>query len=193
MRERLVSTDVSVALARDLIADPAIQSLPNPTGSPILRRLVLQNRKHLVDGLGETRQEGNEEVSSPKVLVIEDAFPTRRLVELSLSYEGFEIMQREDGPSGLDAALTLIPDLIVLDIALPGMDGWEILRHIRADPTTEHIPVIVITAHDTAETRTKADHSHADGFVGKPFDLDQLRNEVNRLIGNRQSHNTPAR
>jgi len=131
-------------------------------------------------------------VSNPKVLVIEDAFATRRLVELSLAYEGFEIIQREDGPSGLEAALTLIPDLIVLDIALPGMDGWEILSHIRADPKTKHIPVVVITAHDTAETRTKANHSHADGFVGKPFDLDQLRNEVNKLIGTRQPHKTPA-
>ena len=131
-------------------------------------------------------------MSNPKILVIEDAFPTRRLVELSLAYEGFDVIEREDGPSGLEAALTLIPDLIVLDIALPGMDGWEILSRLRADPKTEHIPAIVITAHDTAETRSKANHSHADGFVGKPFDLDQLRNEVNKLIGIREPHETTA-
>lgn len=131
-------------------------------------------------------------MSNPKVLVIEDAFPTRRLVELSLAYEGFDVIEREDGPSGLEAAQTLIPDLIVLDIALPGMDGWELLSKLRADPQTEHIPVVVITAHDTAETRTRADQSHADGFIGKPFDLNQLRNEVNKLIGSRQPHKSPA-
>jgi DNA-binding response OmpR family regulator len=125
-------------------------------------------------------------------LVIEDAFATRRLVELSLTLDGFDVTHREDGPSGLETALTLIPDLIVLDIALPGMDGWEILNAIRADSKTQHIPVIVITAHDTAETRTKADRSNADGFVGKPFDLDSLRNEVNRLIGGREPHGTPV-
>lgn len=131
-------------------------------------------------------------MSNIVVLVIEDAYSTRRLVELSLASEGFEIIQREDGPSGLEAAVTLIPDLIVLDIALPGMDGWEILSNIRSDPTTEHIPVVVITAHDTAETRTKADHSQADGFVGKPFDLDHLRKEVNRLVGSSRQRKTPA-
>ncbi|MDH3261428.1 MAG: response regulator [Acidimicrobiia bacterium] len=129
-------------------------------------------------------------MSNRRVLVVEDAFATRRLVELSLTIEGFEVVEREDGPSGLEAAMTLIPDLIVLDIALPGMDGWKLLSHIRADPKTEHIPVLVITAHDTAETRTKADHSLADGFLGKPFDLDQLRNEVNKLIGSREPHIT---
>jgi two-component system cell cycle response regulator len=135
---------------------------------------------------------GRRTVSGCKVLVIEDALATRRLVELSLTLEGFDVIQREDGPSGLEAARTLIPDVIVLDIALPGMDGWEVLKEIRADTKTQQIPVIVITAHDTAETRTKADHSTADSFVGKPFDLNQLRNEAHRLVGGREPHGTPV-
>lgn len=130
---------------------------------------------------------GRRAMSGRRVLVVEDAFATRRLVELAMTLDGYDVTQREDGPSGLEAALKLIPDLIVLDIALPGMDGWEVLRALRADAKTQHIPVLVITAHDTAETRYKADHAQADGFVGKPFDLDQLRNEANRLVGSRES------
>lgn len=135
---------------------------------------------------------GNWDVSKRTVLVIEDAVSTRRLVELCLAYESFEIISREDGPSGLEAALTLIPDLIVLDIALPGMDGWEILRRIRANPETVHIPVVVITAHDTPEVRAKADDSHAGGFVGKPFDLNELRTQVVGLLGSSESNVAPA-
>lgn len=95
--------------------------------------------------------------------------------------DGFRIIQRGDGPSGLVAAQESLPAVILLDIALPGMDGWEVLEKLRADPRTEHIPVVVITAHDTAESRSHADVSRANAFVGKPFDINQLRALVARL------------
>lgn len=126
-------------------------------------------------------------MSARTVLVVEDAYGTRRLVELSLRMDGYEVIECENGITGLETALTVLPDLIVLDIALPGMDGWEILKELRADPRAEHIPVLVITAHDTAESRTRANYGSADGFIGKPFDLHELRDAVRTLIEGRSS------
>jgi CheY-like chemotaxis protein len=77
--------------------------------------------------------------------------------------------------------LTLIPDVVLLDIALPGIDGWEVLRRLRADPRGQHIPVLVITAHDTAESQTKPTAAEADGVFGKPFQLSHLRARIAAL------------
>jgi CheY-like chemotaxis protein len=106
-----------------------------------------------------------------------------------LSLEGFNVVYRVDGESGLETAKTLIPDGIVLDIALPGMDGWEVLDHLRRNPKTQHIPVLVATAHDTSQMRTKAQSAMADAFIGKPFDLTHLRAAVAHLVDH---HEAPA-
>jgi two-component system cell cycle response regulator len=116
------------------------------------------------------------------VLVIEDADATRRLVELSLSLEGFNVVQRADGLSGFDAAMELLPDVVVLDVALPGIDGWEVLQRIRADARSRAIPVVMVTAHDTAEARNQAMVAEADAFLGKPFDVNHLRRVVANLV-----------
>ena len=117
------------------------------------------------------------------VLVVEDAEATRRLIEVSLTIDGYNVIQRVDGESGLEAAKNERPDLIVLDIALPGIDGWMVLELLRSDRITRDIPVLVVTAHDSAETRSKADFATADAFVGKPFDLNHLRKAVVSLLG----------
>ncbi|NNC40786.1 MAG: response regulator [Acidimicrobiia bacterium] len=116
------------------------------------------------------------------VLVVEDAEATRRLIEMSMVIDGYKVIQREDGESGLQAAKDEIPDAIVLDIALPGIDGWQVLELLRSDVMTKNIPVVVVTAHDTAATRTRADFATADAFVGKPFDLNYLRKTVLSLL-----------
>jgi CheY-like chemotaxis protein len=116
------------------------------------------------------------------VLVVEDAEATRRLIEMSMIIDGYNVIQREDGESGLQAAKDEIPDAIVLDIALPGIDGWQVLELLRSDVMTRNIPVVVVTAHDTAEVRSRADFATADAFVGKPFDLNHLRKAVVSLL-----------
>ncbi|MDF1597955.1 MAG: response regulator [Acidimicrobiia bacterium] len=126
------------------------------------------------------------------VLVVEDADATRRLLEVALMIDGFDVIQHTDGASGLEAARSLLPDVIVLDVALPEMDGWEVLGHLRMDPKTREIPVVVVTAHDTAETRSKANFATADAFVGKPFDLNQLRAVVADLVERRNSQTAPV-
>ena len=121
-------------------------------------------------------------VSKPRVLVVEDSPGIRRLIEVCLRPETVEMSVAEDGPSGLEAARRSVPDLLVLDIGLPEMDGWEVLRNLRADEATENLPVLVLTAHAEEESRRRATEGGADGFVTKPFQPDDFRREVDRLL-----------
>ena len=96
------------------------------------------------------------------VLVVEDSPGIRRLVEVCLRPLDVTVETREDGPSGLAAVKELKPDLVILDIGLPKMDGWEVLVRIRADETIADIPVLVLTAHAEEESRKRVDAGGAD-------------------------------
>ncbi len=89
---------------------------------------------------------------------------------------------REDGPSGLEAVFTEHPDLLILDIGLPRMDGWQVLDHIRRTPETKDLPVVVLTAHAEEESRRRADEGGADAFVTKPFQPNDFRQTVLDLL-----------
>ena len=118
-----------------------------------------------------------------RVLVVEDSPGIRRLIEVCLRPMQVDVETREDGPSGLEAATELIPDLVILDIGLPEMDGWEVLRRLRLSSATKHLSVLVLTAHAEEESRKRATEVGADGFVTKPFQPADLRSEVERLLG----------
>lgn len=117
-----------------------------------------------------------------RVLVVEDSAVIRRLIEVCLRPANVEIVMREDGPAGLNAARTENPDLLVLDIGLPEMDGWQVLDELRKDPAMHKLPVLVLTAHAEEESRRRADEGGADAFVTKPFQPNDFRQEVLRLL-----------
>lgn len=117
-----------------------------------------------------------------RILVIEDSAVIRRLIEVCLRAADLDIHMSEDGPSGLEAVRTENPDLLVLDIGLPGMDGWQVLDHIRNDPATRSLPVVVLTAHAEEESRRRADEGGADAFVTKPFQPNDFRQTVLDLL-----------
>lgn len=117
-----------------------------------------------------------------RVLVVEDSAVIRRLIEVCLRPANVEIMMREDGPTGLAAARSESPDLLVLDIGLPEMDGWQVLDELRKDPAMQALPVLVLTAHAEEESRRRADEGGADAFVTKPFQPNDFRQEVLRLL-----------
>ena len=117
-----------------------------------------------------------------RILVIEDSAVIRRLIEVCLRAADLDIHMSEDGPSGLEAVRTESPDLLVLDIGLPGMDGWQVLDHIRTDPATRSLPVVVLTAHAEEESRRRADEGGADAFVTKPFQPNDFRQTVLDLL-----------
>jgi CheY-like chemotaxis protein len=117
-----------------------------------------------------------------RILVVEDSAVIRRLIEVCLRAGDVEVITREDGPGGLEAVITESPDLVVLDIGLPGMSGWEVLNAIRSQPATSHLPVVVLTAHAEEESRRRADEGGADAFITKPFQPNDFRETVLGLI-----------
>ncbi|MEX2323646.1 MAG: response regulator [Acidimicrobiia bacterium] len=121
-----------------------------------------------------SRRERNDTVTQ-RVLVVEDSAVIQRLITVCLRPAGVEVETRDDGPTGLEAAIEHLPDLIILDVGLPRMDGWEVLERIRADERTKSIKVLVLTAHAQEETRERADRGGADAFLTKPFRPDDLR------------------
>lgn len=118
-----------------------------------------------------------------RVLVVEDSSVIRRLIEVCLRPASLDLIMAEDGPSGLERVRADHPDLVVLDIGLPVMDGWQVLDEIRRDPHLAQLPVLVLTAHAEEESRRRADEGGADAFVTKPFQPSDLRQEVLRLLG----------
>ncbi len=116
------------------------------------------------------------------ILVIEDSASVRRLIEVCLRPLGVEIRSVEDGLLGLEAAKAEIPQAIVLDIGLPGMDGWEVLARLRADEATKRVRVLVLTAHAQPEMADRAAAKGADSFMTKPFRPEELRESVQELL-----------
>ena len=117
-----------------------------------------------------------------RVLVVEDSAVIQRLITVCLRPAGVEVETRGDGPTGLEAAIELLPDLVILDVGLPRMDGWEVLERIRTDERTKSIKVLVLTAHAQEETRERADRGGADAFLTKPFRPDDLRRVALELL-----------
>ena len=117
-----------------------------------------------------------------RVLVIEDSASVRRLIEVCLRVLDVKVISAEDGVKGLAEVKATLPDVIVLDIGLPGMDGWEVLRRLRSDITTQTIKVLVLTAHAQPEVAEQANEVGADDFMTKPFRPQDLRNRLEGLL-----------
>ena len=117
-----------------------------------------------------------------RILVIEDSASVRRLIEVCLRVLEVDLSAAEDGIKGLEQARMTIPDAIVLDIGLPGMDGWEVLRNLRSDQSTAAIKVLILTAHAQPEVAEQAVAGGADDFMTKPFRPTELRERIEKLL-----------
>jgi len=117
------------------------------------------------------------------VLIIEDDSAIRQLLTALFSSRSFGISEAGDGDAGIERARTDKPDLIILDMSLPGMTGWEVLPVLRSHPNTRKTPVIALTAYDTPESRDEARDAGCDRFVAKPIDTDRLMEAVEELVG----------
>jgi two-component system, cell cycle response regulator DivK len=102
------------------------------------------------------------------VLIVEDYEEGREICAEYLRFRGYRVATAEDGREGLEKAFELAPDLILMDLSLPSMDGWEATRRLRQDPRTRHTPVIALTAHALASARAKALEAGCDEVVTKP-------------------------
>jgi two-component system cell cycle response regulator DivK len=119
----------------------------------------------------------------PKILLVEDNELNRDMLSRRLAKKGFEICMAVDGESGVELAGSQQPDLILMDMSLPVMDGWEATRRIKAHPDTRHIPVIALTAHAMGEDRKKALDAGCDDYDTKPIELARLLGKIAGFIG----------
>ena len=117
-----------------------------------------------------------------KILIVDDESGARAALEFLLRREGFEVRDAADGPSAIQECATFRPDLILLDIMMPGMDGFEVCRHIKATPETRLTPVVLITGLTATEDRIMGINSGADGFLSKPIDLNELLARTRSLL-----------
>jgi putative two-component system response regulator len=117
-----------------------------------------------------------------KILIVDDESGARTALEFLLRREGFEVRDAADGPSAIQECATFRPDLILLDIMMPGMDGFEVCRHIKATPETRLTPVVLITGLTATEDRIMGINSGADDFLSKPIDLNELLARTRSLL-----------
>jgi two-component system cell cycle response regulator DivK len=106
---------------------------------------------------------------SQRILVVEDQEDNRRIVRDLLSSVGYELIEAVNGEDGVNTAAVYMPDLILMDIQLPGMDGYEATRRIKANPKLQHIPIIAVTSYALSGDDVKAYEAGCNGYVAKPF------------------------
>ncbi len=121
-------------------------------------------------------------MTQKKILIIDDEFPMRYLIEHQLKREGFAVTLAKDGQDGLTAVSQQKPDLIVLDVMMPDMDGFEVCQHIKTTPETSQIPVIFLTASETKEYKTRAFAVGADDYLTKPFMAEELMAHITAVL-----------
>ena len=114
--------------------------------------------------------------------LVEDNEFNRDMLSRRLIKNGFEIAVAVDGIESVQLAKTVLPDLILMDMSLPIMDGWEATLQIKADPLTRHIPVIALTAHAMGEDRQKALDSGCDEYDTKPIELPRLLSKIHKFL-----------
>ena len=122
-----------------------------------------------------------------KLLLVEDNEMNRDMLSRRLRKKGYEVAIAVDGKAGVEMASTEGPNLILMDMSLPIMDGWQATQHIKADDTTSQIPIIALTAHAMESDRAKALEAGCDDYDTKPIDLKRLLSKIETLLGTSES------
>ena len=117
-----------------------------------------------------------------RILLVEDNEMNSDMLERRLARRGFEVLIAENGQTGVDLTLSEKPDLVLMDMSLPIMDGWEATRRLKADPDTSAIPIIALTAHAMASDRELAIEAGCDDYDSKPVDLPRLLGKIEQLL-----------
>lgn len=117
-----------------------------------------------------------------KVLLVEDNEMNRDMLSRRLTRKGFQVTIAVDGQSGIDLAVSEQPDIIIMDMSLPVIDGWEATQQLKANPATAAIPIVALTAHAMASDRDKAFAVGCDEYDSKPIDLPRLLEKMHKLL-----------
>jgi two-component system, cell cycle response regulator DivK len=121
-----------------------------------------------------------------KILLVEDNEMNRDMLSRRLERKGYQILCAVDGQEGVSKALTEQPDLILMDMSLPVVDGWEATRRVKADERTQRIPIIALTAHAMQGDELKAKEAGCDDYDVKPVELPRLLEKMERLLGGQE-------
>ena len=129
---------------------------------------------------------------SALVLVVEDYQDAREMYAAYLQFSGFRVAEATNGFEAIEKSLELMPDVILMDLALPKMDGWEATRRLKLDDRTKHIPIVALTGHALAGHAEGARQAGCDAFVTKPCLPDALVVEIQRMLSERSQPPSPA-
>ncbi len=119
--------------------------------------------------------------AATRVLLIDDDLAITEMIEMSLLLDGFHVRTAHNGLEGIKAARELRPNVVVLDLMMPGKDGWDVAHELRADPELLGTPIVVVTARATEDDQWSGWLEGVDSYVTKPFDMDVLRSEIRRV------------
>jgi DNA-binding response OmpR family regulator len=122
----------------------------------------------------------------PKILIIEDERNIQELVKINLTFNGYEVLVADSGEDGIELAKMEPPDLVLLDLRLPGMSGWDVLMLIKTDRKLQKIPVIIMTATVPQGQENKFHMMKTAGYLVKPFELNELLGKINQVLGDRR-------
>jgi CheY-like chemotaxis protein len=123
----------------------------------------------------------------PKLLLVEDNEDNRDMLARRLQRKGYEVVTAIDGAEGVESARTEAPDLVLMDMSLPVMDGWEATRRIKSDPLTRSIPVLALTAHAMSGDQDRAIESGCDDYDTKPVEIDRLLAKIAALLSRKET------
>ena len=133
--------------------------------------------------MGRTRRAMTKGEGMAKILLVEDNEMNRDMLSRRLAKRGHEVVIAVDGRQGVDMATSAAPEIILLDMSLPVIDGWEAARLLKADAATSSIPIIALTAHAMSGDREKCLEAGADDYDTKPVDFKRLLGKIEALIG----------
>jgi two-component system, cell cycle response regulator DivK len=122
------------------------------------------------------------------VLVVEDYQDAREMYAAYLQFSGYRVAEATNGLEAIDKAIQLMPDIILMDLALPKVDGWEATKRLKSDPRTKHIPIVALTGHALAGFAEGAREAGCDAFVTKPCLPDALVAEIRRMLAGTRQH-----
>jgi len=123
--------------------------------------------------------------NAPLILLVDDYEDARVMYGHFLRMSGYEPLEAATGEEALELAHSRLPDLILLDMSLPGIDGWEVTTELKRNPRTKHIPIVALTAHALQSERQRTERVGCDGFLAKPCAPPDLLAEIARLLGPR--------
>ncbi|MEZ4669060.1 MAG: response regulator [Anaerolineae bacterium] len=117
------------------------------------------------------------------ILIVDDDFMNREILQAHMNNAGYDVLTANNGNAALQVMKTQVPDLVLMDVRMPGMNGYELCAYLKAQPETRHLPVLLMTAMDDEENLANVKAAGADGFISKPFNAKDIRASIVRLLG----------